>query len=84
MNDRPPVINIDVPKQPRPIINIDVPKQSVTLPKPVINLSPVINVPQQQPPVINVEAYPRPKSWTFDVEYNSDGRISTVTAKPDF
>lgn len=82
MNDRPPIINIDVPKQPRPVINIDVPKQS--MPKPTIHLSPVINVPQQEPPVVNVEAYARPKSWVFDVEYNSDGRIETVTARPQF
>jgi hypothetical protein len=84
MNDRPPVINIDVPKQPRPVINIDVPKQTVTLPKPTINLSPIINVPQQQPPTVNVEAYPRPKSWTFDVERDGEGRICTVTAKPNY
>jgi hypothetical protein len=81
-SDRPPVINIDVPKQPRPVINIDVPKQ--VMPKPTINLSPVINVPQQQPPTVNVESYPRPRSWTFDVERDSEGRISAVTAKPNY
>jgi hypothetical protein len=72
MNDRPPVINIDVPKQPRPIINIDVPK---VLP-PVINLSPVLKIPEQ------VHRYP--KAWIFDVEYGNFGRIKTVTATPKF
>ena len=76
MNDRPPVINIDVPKQPRPVINIDMPK---ALP-PVIS----VNVPEQQPPVVNVAARICPKAWVFDVEYNSNGRISIVTATPKF
>jgi hypothetical protein len=82
MNNRPPVINIDVPKQPRPIINVEVPAQPAL--KPTVNLSPIINVPPQPAPTVNVEAYPRPRSWTFDVERDSEGRISVVTAKPNY
>ena len=76
MNDRPPVINIDVPKQPRPVINIDMPK---ALP-PVIS----VNVPKQDAPIVNVQAHKHPKAWVFDVEYNGQGRISIVTATPKF
>lgn len=82
MNNRPPVINIDVPKQPRPIINVEVPAQPAL--KPTVNLSPIINVPPQPAPTVNVEAYPRPKSWTFDVERDGEGRICTVTANPNY
>ena len=74
MNDRPPVINIDVPKQPRPVINIDVPRQ----------MPPIVNV-NTEPPVINMAPHVCPKSWTFEVtERDKQGRIYIVVATPKY
>jgi hypothetical protein len=74
MNNRPPVINIDVPKQPRPVINIDVPR---SLPAPVN-----VNVPRQEVPIVNVEVC-KPSEWVFEVtERDKMGRIQKVIATP--
>jgi hypothetical protein len=74
MNNRPPVINIDVPKQPRPVINIDVPK---ALPAPIN-----VIMPQQEPPIVNVEVC-KPSEWVFEVtQRDKMGRIEIVVATP--
>lgn len=43
-----------------------------------------VNVPAGAPPIVNVEAPPRPRAWIFRVQRDSEGFIETVTATPKF
>lgn len=49
---------------------------------PTVNIPPP---PAQEPPIVNVEAPPRPKAWKFKVTArDAAGLIETITAKPIF
>jgi hypothetical protein len=72
MIDRPPVINIDVPKQAPPVVNVEMPKQ----PRPIVNV---------EAPIVNVPAHKCPKTWTFEVtQRDKQGRMLEVIATPQY
>jgi hypothetical protein len=38
----------------------------------------------RKPPVVNVEAPPRPSSWVFTVNRDAQGRFKSIDARPKF